>query len=240
MSSSRNPLVDSLTPLIVEAGVPLASYYVLKAAGLGTFAALALSSVLPAVRTAWSAMRSRSLNRLAALVLAVNVGSLALSAVSGDPRLMLAKDGALSSVVGIGILLSAAAGRPLMTSALKPWITRNSPDKAAAWDRLMAGNARFRRCETLFSVVWGGALLAECVARVVGAYTIPVETMVGLGTVILAVAVGAAVVISGALAAGPMEKMVEAEAAARKNSSATASTVVTHGVICTSVGTGAP
>ncbi|KOU33544.1 VC0807 family protein [Streptomyces sp. WM6378] len=223
MGSSRNPLVDSLMPLVVEAGVPLASYYALKAAGMSTFAALALSSVLPAVRTVWSALKGRDLNRLAALVLAANVGGLALSAVSGDPRLMLAKDGALSSVVGIGILLSAAAGRPLMTSALKPWITKNSPDKAAAWDRLMAGNAQFRRRETLFSVVWGGALLTECVARVVGAYTIPVDTMVGLGTVILVVAIGAAVVISGALAVGPMEKLVEGEAAAQGAPSATAS-----------------
>ena len=50
-SSSRSPLVQSLTPLLVEAGVPMAAYYALKAGGLSTFAALAISSVLPAVRT---------------------------------------------------------------------------------------------------------------------------------------------------------------------------------------------
>jgi hypothetical protein len=37
--------------------------------------------------------------------------------------------------------------------------------------------------EMLFSVIWGVALLAECVARLVGAFTLPVSTMVWLSTV---------------------------------------------------------
>lgn len=45
-TAPRNALLDSLMPLLVDVGVPLASYYALKAAGLGTFAALAWSSVL--------------------------------------------------------------------------------------------------------------------------------------------------------------------------------------------------
>ncbi|WP_405804211.1 hypothetical protein OG729_03525 [Streptomyces sp. NBC_00210] len=212
-SSNRSPLVQSLTPLLVEAGVPMAAYYALKAGGLSTFAALAISSVLPAVRTVWGVIRERRLNRFAALILFVNLISLALSTVSGDPRLILAKDSGVSSVIGLSILLSAATGRPLTTTALKPWLTRNSGEKTAAWDRLMAMDPRFRRGEALFSVVWGTALLGECVVRIVGAYTVPVDTMVGLGTVILLVAIAAAFVISGALAVGPMEKLIDREVA---------------------------
>ncbi len=56
-------------------------------------------------------------------------------------------------------------------------------------------------------------LLAECAARVVGAYTLPVTTMAWLGTVMALGALGMAMIAGGA-AAGPIQKMIDAEAAA--------------------------
>jgi hypothetical protein len=44
----------------------------------------------------------------------------------------------------------------------------------------------------------------------VGAFTLPVPTMVWLGTVMLLGAIGLAIIVGG-LAVGPMEKMMEAE-----------------------------
>lgn len=61
-------------------------------------------------------------------------------------------------------------------------------------------------------MIWGCALLAECAARLVGAYTLPVATMAWLGTVITIGAIGVAVVVGG-VAAGPMQRLVTAEAA---------------------------
>ncbi|MEU3986479.1 VC0807 family protein [Streptomyces sp. NPDC026672] len=203
---------STLASLIVDVVVPLGSYYLLKdGLGTSTFAALAWSSVVPAVRTFWSAARERSLNALAALILVVNVASLLMSFVSGDPRLMLAKDSGVSSVIGIGILVSVLLGKPMMTVGMKPWVVKGMPAREAAWDRLMATSPAFRRTERRFSLVWGVVMLLECVVRVVGAYTIPVDTMVWLGTVILMVAMALAVIVSGAVAAGPMAFMVTAE-----------------------------
>jgi len=203
-------------PLIVDVAVPLGSYYLFKDAfGMSTFAALAWSSVVPALRTVWSLVRERRTNGLAGLILVVNVVSLVLSFVSGDPRLMLAKDGAVSSTIGIGILVSVALGRPMMTAGMKPFLIKGDQAKEAAWQRLASGRAAasadFLRKERTFSTVWGVALLAECVARVVGAYTIPVDTMVWLGTVVMAGAMVLTFLVSGAVAAGPMEAMVSAE-----------------------------
>ncbi|MFC4332491.1 VC0807 family protein [Streptomyces andamanensis] len=214
----RNPSVlDNFRPLILDIAVPLGSYYVFKDAfGTSTFAALAWSSAVPALRTVWSLVKERRANSLAALILFVNVVSLLLSFVSGDPRLMLAKDSGVSSTVAIGILVSVFLGRPMMTAGLKPFMVKGDAAKEAAWERLAsgaaAGSAVFRRKERLFSVVWGVALLAECVARVVGAYTVPVDTMVWLGTVFMVGALGAAFLVGGGLAAGPMEELVAAEA----------------------------
>ncbi|MER7723288.1 VC0807 family protein [Streptomyces sp. NPDC096323] len=207
--SPRRALLDSLTPLLVDVAVPLVSYYLLKAAGMGTFGALAWSSVVPAVRTAWGVVRERRLNGLAALIVAVNVVGLLLSLVAGDPRLMLLKDSGVSSTIGLVVLVTALRGRPMMSAALRPWLTRGGVAKSAAWLRLSAESEAFRRAEVRLSLVWGAALLGECAVRAVGAYTVPVETMVWAGTVVLGAAMVLAFVVSGRVAVVPMERMIE-------------------------------
>ncbi|WP_252395045.1 VC0807 family protein [Streptantibioticus parmotrematis] len=207
-----NELVNNLKPLVLDIAIPLGSYYALHDGfGVGLVMSLALSSVVPAARTVFSLIKDRRVNGLAALMLAVNVIGIALSFVTGNPRIMLAKDSGVSSVIGIAILVSAFGSKPLMSAGLKPMITKGQATKVAVWDHLAATSTRFQRLERLFSVIWGGSLLVECVARLIGAFTLPVSTMVWLGTVLTIVAIGAAIVI-GQVAADPMEKMVEAEA----------------------------
>ncbi|MEU7583916.1 VC0807 family protein [Streptomyces sp. NPDC041068] len=205
----RKARIESLKPLVLDALVPTALYYLLsKGFGMGTLGALAWSSVVPAGRTAWGLVKERRVNGLAALILTANVVGLLMSLVAGDPRLMLAKDSGITATVGIVVLVSVMAGRPLMTAALKPWVTKGNAERVAAWDRLMAERGRFARMERTFSVAWGGALLGEALLRVVGAYTLPVDTMVWLGGAIAAVTITLTVMVSGALAVGPMEQMV--------------------------------
>ncbi|WP_328554179.1 VC0807 family protein [Streptomyces sp. NBC_00358] len=205
----------SFLPLIVDVAVPVGSYYLLKNGfGMSTLAALGWSSVVPAVRTVWSVVKERRVNALAGLILFVNVVGLALSLVAGDPRLMLAKDSGVSSAIGIGVLMSVKLGRPMMTAGMKPFLVKGDAARSAAWDRLAAGNERFQKAERTFSLVWGTVLLGECVARIVGAYTLPVETMVWLGTVVMVASMVLAFLISGRFAVVPMERMLERELAA--------------------------
>ncbi|GAA1077577.1 VC0807 family protein [Kitasatospora arboriphila] len=191
----------ALRPLAVDVAVPLGVYFAAHSAlGLGLVPSLALSSAVPAVRTVAGLLRERTLNGLALLMLVVNTAGIALSAISGDPRLMLAKDGAISSIIGISIIVSAFGRRPLMTAGLKPFIVKGIAARDAAWERLAAGSAAFRRQERTFSLVWGSVLVAECVARVVGAYTLPVETMAWLGTVFLVAAIGVGILAGNVVA----------------------------------------
>ncbi|MYW16225.1 hypothetical protein GT039_11595 [Streptomyces sp. SID2955] len=222
-TQGRKPSVlDNFRPLLIDVAVPLGSYYLFKdACGMSTFAALAWSSVVPAVRTVWGLVRERKTNALAGLILVVNVVSLLLSFVSGDPRLMLAKDSGVSSTVAIGILVSVRLGRPMMTAGMRPFLIKGDAAKEAAWQRLVSGaaadSAAFRRKENAFSIVWGTVLLAECVARFVGAYTLPVDTMVWLGTVFMVGAMVIGFVVGGGLAAEPMERMLKAEVEAGRS-----------------------
>jgi hypothetical protein len=207
---------QNLMPLVIDVAVPIGSYYLFKDGfGTSTLMALGLSSVVPAVRTVWGVVKERTLNAFAALILFVNVAGLLLSFVAGDPRLMLAKDSGISSVIGIGILASVVMGKPMMTAGMKPWLVKGVAAREAAWTRLQDRSSAFRRAERVFSVVWGVVLLAECVVRVVGAYTLPVDTMVWMGSVVLAVAMTLGFVLSGALAARPMAQLLIAEVKAQ-------------------------
>ncbi|MFF6997912.1 VC0807 family protein [Streptomyces sp. NPDC008313] len=213
-SRSRRTVWQSFGPLLMDVGAPLGSYYLLKSTcDLSTVAALGWSSVVPAARTVWGVVKERRLNGLAALILFVNVAGLLLGLVTGDPRLMLAKDSAISSVVGIGVLASLKLGRPMMTAAVKPFVVKGDAARAAAWERLAAGSEEFRRAERTFSLVWGAALLGECVLRAVGAYTVPVDTMVWLGSVVMVATMVLAFMVSGARAVVPMKMMLRQELA---------------------------
>jgi hypothetical protein len=203
----------ALRGLAIDVGAPLGTYYLLHSAlGLSLWLALAFSSIGPAIRAVTGLRSPGGANLLAMLMLAVNVAGIAVSFLTGDPRAMIAKDSIVSSVIAIAILASVAARRPLMSAGLKPFLTRGAADRTAAWDRLAASSARFRRLELLFSAVWGVALLAECAARLAGAYTLPVSTMVWLGTVFTLGAIGLAMTVSG-VAVRPMERMIRAAVA---------------------------
>ena len=210
----RHDLAAALRPLLIDVGIPVGVYYLLRNAfGVSLWLSLALSSIGPAVRATAGLAAERKLNLLAVLMLAVNLVGIAVSFLTGDPRAMIAKDSVVSSVIAFAILGSVALRRPLMSAGLKPFMTKGAPRRTAAWDRLSTTSPRFRRLEMLFSAIWGLALLAECAARLVGAYSLPITTMVWLGTVMALGAIGVAL-IAGGVAAGPIQQMIDAEAAA--------------------------
>jgi hypothetical protein len=145
-------------------------------------------------------------------MLVVNVASLGISFWSGNPRFMLAKDGAVTSVLGIAIVFSVLAGRPLMTAGMRPFVTRGKAAREAAFGRLLDSSAKFGRLNRQFSVVWGITFLVECAARVSCAVILPVNTVVWLSTVLSVGCIGLGVVVSG-FWADRIEKMVAAETA---------------------------
>ncbi|GAA0336946.1 hypothetical protein GCM10009540_65970 [Streptomyces turgidiscabies] len=205
--------------MVLDVAVPVGSYYVFKnGLGMSAVAALGWSSAVPAVRTGWSAVRGRTVNAMAALILVVNVAGVLLSFVTGDARLMLVKDSGISSVIGIGVLVSVRLGRPMMTEGMKPFLLRGDAERIAAWERLVSGSPRFQRAERTFSLVWGVVLLGECVARIVGVYVLSVDTMVWLGTVVMVGAMVLGVLVGGALAVEPMKLMLRAEVARQRES----------------------
>jgi hypothetical protein len=212
MSPSSHRPRSTARELLLDVALPLGLYFLLHA-GLGAalVTSLVVSSIPPLIRTSAGLVRDRKIEGLAALMLVVNLAGIAVSFVSGDARLLFVKNSAISSVIGVSILVSVAAGRPLMSDGLKLFVARDDPARNAAWNRLSSACAEFRRLEARYSFIWGVVLLAECAARLIGAFTLPVSTMAWASDAMVAIAIAVAAIVSGALCVNRIQALVEGE-----------------------------
>jgi intracellular septation protein A len=194
--TTNQPGSSLLKTLAIEIAVPLGVYYGLHSLGASDFTALALSGVFPLARTLYQFAKDRTLNGLALVILVTNVVGMLLTFVSGDARMMIAKDSLGSGIVGLVVLVSAFTAQPIMTKALRPFLTHGKADHEAAWERLR-GNRRFEIVLRRGSYIWGIGFALESAARVIGAFTLPVSTMVWLSTVIFVISFAVIMLIAG-------------------------------------------
>ena len=76
----RRDLAAALRPLMLDVGIPVGTYYLLRDAfGVSLWLSLALSSTGPAVRAIAGLVAERTLNLLAMLMLAVTLAGIAAS-----------------------------------------------------------------------------------------------------------------------------------------------------------------
>ena len=179
-----------LRGLAWDVGAPVVAY-VLHLLGASDWVALLASSAVALLRIGWVAVRRRSLNLFATVMVVVFGLGLVLSFVSGDPRFLLLKDSFVTGAVGLTFLATVLVGnRPLTLAARQGW----SPAEADALAQEYRTDADVRRGYRFTSTVWGVGLLAEAVLRVPLVYLVPVDVMVGLSTAMLvAVLVGLSV-----------------------------------------------
>ena len=179
---------------VVDFAAPTAMFYLLRALGVGLYATLVVSAVLPASFAVLRWFRSRERDGLAIYMLSMLVLSALVSLISGSPRFLLAREGWLTGVTGVWFIASMWAARPLAFHYTRPMLEgrRRLADIPGDWDELWDRLPRFRRIWKVGSALWGVALLADSVVRVVMAYTLPVNAVPALGT---ALYVGTSVVL---------------------------------------------
>jgi hypothetical protein len=194
---------SAIAPILLDVVIPLAIYYLLHdALGLSLVTSMACSSVLPAARTIVTAVRDHRLETLATLMLTMNLASIVISLVSGDARLLFAREAAVSSVIVLWALGTVALGRtPLFEPGFEAFITRGDRRRAEIWRRLRTCDPEFRTLLRRHTLVWGVVLLADCCARVILALTMPVHDLPWLSTAVTAGSIAFAMVASG-IAAG--------------------------------------
>lgn len=130
-----------------------------------------------------TALRTRRLERVGLFTLTVLATGTAIGLVTGDPRLLLARESYLTALVGLWILSTLLAERPMIYTATIPFMT---PTAAADWQRDWAASSRFRTTLRMLTLAWGLAFLIDAAARVVMAYTLPVDVVPVASALLLA------------------------------------------------------
>ena len=185
-SESRSGAVLALALDVV---IPLAVFYLARGAGVNQWLALLLAALAPAAGIGWTWARRRRLDATAVFVIVSMALSLLVAFVTGDARVLLARESWLTGAVGLWILGSLATGRPFLLDVAG----KVSPAGVARRvDSLWAGNRVFRRWIMLASLAWGAAFLLDAVIRVVFAYTLTVDSVPAAGTVALIVLIALA------------------------------------------------
>lgn len=172
--------------LLWDVGAPLAAYYGLRALGVADLQALLFGALLAALRVVWTFLRTRSFNGFAGLMAALLGVGLVLTFVSGDSRFLLVKESFATGAAALVLLASCLGRTPLLLVVVREGANEA---KRQEIDRLCAEIPAFRNAFRRMTVVWGVVLLAEAVLRVPLVYLLPVDAMIGLSIVLLAVVV---------------------------------------------------
>ncbi|MEU9498970.1 VC0807 family protein [Streptomyces sp. NPDC048196] len=160
-----------LIPLIVNLLLPFVVYYVLRAQDFAQWQALLLSGAIPAAHAAGTAVVRRRVEFFDLLVIALLVVS-AVTSLSGSPRVLLLKDAAIPAVLGIWMLSSLFAARPL---AYRFGRRLRGPGAEQAAERTWSEQPDFRAALRGLTVLWGTAQLLDAALSTVEALTLPVD-----------------------------------------------------------------
>ena len=114
--------------VIVDVAAPLATYNLLRSAGMTTVTALVLSGVVPAIGVAAGIIRHHRLDIVGALVLGGIVVGTVLGLLTHSPRLVLMEGSVPTAVLGVACLGSLCTRRPLMFSFAMEFTGPDTPN----------------------------------------------------------------------------------------------------------------
>ncbi|WP_424187272.1 VC0807 family protein [Actinokineospora sp. G85] len=101
---------------------PLGLFYGLRAAGMSIWVALLAGSVPPAAHYVWQFARNRKVDGLGLFMIsAIAVGTIA-SFITGDPRLLMAKDAWITLIAGAWICGTLFTARPFLYRLMQPFM----------------------------------------------------------------------------------------------------------------------
>lgn len=174
--------------VVFEVVVPMVLFYGLRAAGVGQWWALMAGVLVAAPYVVWTIVRNRRVDLVALVTLSVLVLSVVLGLLSDDPRTLAVREGwtaALGGLFGAWMLVTVVVGRPAqLTLGRTIAEIKRGAEGAAAWAARWDTDARFRRGLRVNTAVWGAVLLANAVVHIVLVYTLPIDLISLVTTVV--------------------------------------------------------
>lgn len=174
--------------VVFEVIVPMALFYGLRAAGVSQWWALMAGVLVAAPYVLWTIVRNRRVDIVAMVTLSVLVLSVVLGLLSDDPRTLVIREGwtaALGGLFGAWMLVTVFVGRPAqLTLGRTIAEVKRGAEGAAAWAARWDTDARFRRGLRIDTAAFGAVLLAGAVVHVVLVYTLPIDLISVVTTVV--------------------------------------------------------
>ncbi|ATL66190.1 VC0807 family protein [Nocardia terpenica] len=176
-TGGRLTLIIALFDLLV----PLVLYYVLRGVGYSEITSLIATSIPPIISYIIQAVVLKKKDGFAVLILVFLIISILLALTTKDARALLTRDAWMTSFGGIYFLASVRwAKRPTAFSIARPLLEgRYGKPGMMNWDTIWENYPAFRRIWTTITVIWGVGLLVDAAIRIVLAYTLPVDVVVG-------------------------------------------------------------
>jgi hypothetical protein len=174
---------------------PAAIYYAALALGAPVVLALILGGLACLPRQAAELARRGRLDGLGTAVLVAFALSGLLSLLSGDARILIAKDAVWPLAAGVAAAGSCLRGKPVTFFLLRPMLTQGRPENRPFWDQVWARGSAFRHCLRALAIGWSVILLAAGAVELLLAASLPVSAAAAVPALVPAVAV--AVLLGG-------------------------------------------
>ncbi|GAB3568348.1 VC0807 family protein [Spelaeicoccus albus] len=181
--------------MVFDLVVPLTLFYVLRGAGVSIYLALLAGALASGITAVVVVATQHRLDGIAVFVMSTMLLSVGVSLLTGSTRFLLAKEGWLTAVTGVWFLGSLRARRPLAYQFSRPLLEGRlgwPADWDAAWERA----PRFRRMWQISTVLWGLGTLLDSAARVVMAYTLPVDVVPAISAAMYAITSAVLIVVT--------------------------------------------
>lgn len=123
--------------IVLDVAAPVALYYALRGAGIGTVGALVISGLPPGIRVLVSYARTRQLDALGVLVLLALAVTILASVLGGSARTLLVRNALASLPFAAWMIWSARMHRPLTYELAESLL----PSRAASFEAVWAGPA---------------------------------------------------------------------------------------------------
>ncbi|MFI6777573.1 VC0807 family protein [Nocardia sp. NPDC050412] len=178
-----NP-IRALASIARDVAVPIGAYFLLTGLGYSDFTGLLAGTLFSGAVLLIETIRTRRLEPFAAIMLGVFAFGLIGSLISGDPRMMIVKDSAVTAIVGIAFLISTVVGKPLTYLSARKAVAAAGPAELAEFEASYRANPAKRRGFNTLAIAWGVGLVAEATVRILLAYQLPIHTMAWLSPVL--------------------------------------------------------
>lgn len=125
----KDPRARFVNTLLLDVGLPLGLFYGLRLMGVDQWLALVVSAVVPVLRLTYVIVAERRIERLTLFTMSLVLASVAVSWMTSDPRLLLARESYFTALIGAWILATLLAERPMIYTAT----TKLMPSSSMRW-----------------------------------------------------------------------------------------------------------